>query len=42
MDEPELLYEVKLVDEHQNCVVFNGYNHHNQTGGRLEITSDTD
>lgn len=42
MDEPELLYKVKLIDNDQNCVVFNGYNSYRQNIGQLELTSDTD
>lgn len=42
MDEPELLHEVKLIDNYQNCVIFNGCSRYNQSRGQLELTSDTD
>lgn len=43
LNEPELLYEVKLTDDDQNCVIYNGCAGFNQPKGyRLFLTSDTD
>lgn len=42
MDEPELLYEVKLIDNEQNCVVYNGSGGYVERKGQIALTSDTD
>lgn len=42
MTSPELLYEVKLTDNHQNCVVYNGSGGYLQRKGQSLLTSDTD
>lgn len=42
MDEPELLYEIKLTDDEQNCVVYNGSGGHVLRKGQTMLTSDTD
>lgn len=42
MDEPELLHEVKLTDNEQNCVVYNGSGGYVERKGQTQLTSDTD
>ncbi|XP_031634069.1 6-pyruvoyl tetrahydrobiopterin synthase-like [Contarinia nasturtii] len=42
MSEPELLYEVKLTDNEENCVIYNGSGGHVQRNGQMNLTSDTD
>lgn len=42
MDEPELLHEVKLTDNEQNCVVYNGIGGYVERKGQTLLTSDTD
>lgn len=42
MDEPELLHEVKLIDNEQNCVIYNGSRGYVQRKGQTVLTSDTD
>lgn len=42
MDEPELLYEIKLADSEESCVVYNGSGGYVQRKGKTLLTSDTD
>lgn len=42
MEAPELLYEVRLVDNEQNCVVYNGLGGYSEKRGQQFLTSDTD
>lgn len=42
MAEPELLYEVKLTDNEENCVIYNGSGGIVPRRGQFNLTSDTD
>lgn len=42
MSSPELLYEIKLMDNDENCVIYNGLGGYTQKRFQATITSDTD
>lgn len=42
MNSPELLHEIKLMDDEANCVIYNGQGGYTQKKGQTMLTSDTD
>lgn len=42
MQSPELLHEVRLRDDKNNAVIYNGLGGYSQPRGRSVLTSDTD
>lgn len=42
LEAPELLFEVKLMDKEENCVVYNGTGGYSGKRGQSILTSDTD